>query len=67
MKREERKAIKEILKISIRDHRLDETVLQILKNAHSEELIELFYEAYLDVVKKEGKEKQSEIERSRTR
>lgn len=67
MKKEERKAIKEILKLSIKDYRYDSIVLQILKKADSKELLEIFYDAYLEVVKKEGNEKQSELQQGKSR
>ena len=65
MTREEKKAIKELLKLGIEKRIFDQRIFQILKNAKSKDLMDLFYEAYLEVVKKEGREKQKELGRTR--
>ena len=63
MKEKEQRAIKKLLKLGIQAKYYDEQIFTIIKESDSEEMKQLFFEAYLNVVKEEGKERQRELER----
>ncbi len=66
MKKEERRAIKEIFEVCIETKNGDK-LLAILKKANSQELNDLLYEAYLKVVRMDANAKKRELERENKR
>ncbi len=60
MDRKEKRVIKEMFEVCIRS-KITDKVFEILKKANSSDFNDLFYEAYLAVVKDEAREKEKKL------